>query len=387
MSEESPLTSAQQQQYQKVKRKRRVLLDEDAEKIIKQEEREEFVRVLHDQYAKIDVNQMGTLPECQGDPCLSLPRDNSWEYWMSVMLQYQSFRSFPHYTDDEEQQMKQMEWQKEMRFQLMQKKRAIKREKRRLFKLKCAWDKKRKQQQLHGDFSSPSSVSTPISADSSPSVIIDSHSSDSNKRMRFSNEMNNFNGLYPSNYNYQSHPTMMNHSLENNNGIPRPSTAIIPSTGTINHHGCNGSSFGTFPTSPSDFYVSSDEEDDNDSFYGDEESLTPFVDDNFHRAQQAWNMSTSGSDGNHNHQNSIGSNMLLPPTSQLTSMMPLLPPATELFFNNHESTANNEIQSNLQQPNGSTMSGNDNLQFAMMNAPSFDNLYRHHHQSQQSGHY
>jgi len=126
------------------KRKRRVLLDEEAEKIIKEEEREEFVRVLHDQYSKVDVTQIGTLPEAKDDPAVHLPTDDSWEYWMSVMLQYQSFRSFPMYTEDEEQQQKQLEWQREMRFQLMQKKRAIKREKRRMFKLKTAWVNKRK---------------------------------------------------------------------------------------------------------------------------------------------------------------------------------------------------------------------------------------------------
>jgi len=139
----SEIDNPQLSQQQKAKRKRKVLLDEDAEKIIKEEEREEFVRVIQDQFAKVDVAQLGTLPEAARDPLLHVPTNNTWEYWMSVMLQYQSLRSYPMYSEDEEQQQKQLNWQKEMRFQLMQKKRAIKREKRRLFKLKSSWSNKR----------------------------------------------------------------------------------------------------------------------------------------------------------------------------------------------------------------------------------------------------
>jgi hypothetical protein len=120
---------------QPVKKKRNVLLDAESEKLIKQEEIHEFSKVLQEQFSHVDLNKIGTLPECEGKTEISLPRIDTWEYWMSVMMQYQSFRSFPHYSNDEEHQQKQLEWQKGMRFQLMQKKRAIKREKRRLLKL------------------------------------------------------------------------------------------------------------------------------------------------------------------------------------------------------------------------------------------------------------
>jgi hypothetical protein len=136
-------------------RKRRVLLDEEAEKLIKEEERQEFGRVLQDQYSKVDISKLQGIPECQLDQSLHLHNDDSFEYWMSVMLQYQTFRSYQHYTEDESEQLKQLEYQKEMRFQLMQKKRAIKRERRRLFKLQSTWENnKRKASHMDQDDSS-----------------------------------------------------------------------------------------------------------------------------------------------------------------------------------------------------------------------------------------
>lgn len=124
-----------EQEEVKVKRKRNVLLDAESENLLLQIEREEFKKVLQEQFSHVDINTLGTLPECQNVKDMHLPNDNSWLYWMSVVLQYQSFRSYPHYSTDEENQLKQVEWQKEMRFQLMQKKRAIKREKRKILKI------------------------------------------------------------------------------------------------------------------------------------------------------------------------------------------------------------------------------------------------------------
>jgi len=137
-------SSAVESDQSKAKRKRNVLLDADSERLLLQQEREEFKRVLQEQFEHIDVNKLGTLPECQNVEGMHLECDNSWEYWMSVMVQYQALRSYPHYTPDEEQQQKQLEWQKEMRFQLMQKKRAIKREKRKILKLQKQLDPKKK---------------------------------------------------------------------------------------------------------------------------------------------------------------------------------------------------------------------------------------------------
>ncbi len=126
----------------KTKKKRNVLLDAESEKLLQQQEREEFHKVIEEQYSHIDVKELGTLPECQGVPHMFLANDGSWIYWMSVMLQYQSMRSYAHYSTDQDKQQKQLEWQKEMRFQLMQKKRAIKREKRKLLKLQTQLSKK-----------------------------------------------------------------------------------------------------------------------------------------------------------------------------------------------------------------------------------------------------
>ena len=126
-------------------RKRTVLLDEQYEKIIKQEEQEEFTRVIQDQYSNVDVNNITSLPEFQNDQSLNRDRDHSWEYWMSIMMQYQCARSFVHYTSDVTAQEKEKRWQKDMRFQLMQKKRAIKREKRRQLKMIIQWEKKKQQ--------------------------------------------------------------------------------------------------------------------------------------------------------------------------------------------------------------------------------------------------
>lgn len=135
-------SSAKSHTQPKTKKKRNVLLDAESEKLLQQQEREEFHKVIEEQYSHIDVKELGTLPECQGVPHMFLANDGSWIYWMSVMLQYQSMRSYAHYSTDQDKQQKQLEWQKEMRFQLMQKKRAIKREKRKLLKLQTQLSKK-----------------------------------------------------------------------------------------------------------------------------------------------------------------------------------------------------------------------------------------------------
>lgn len=71
--------------------------------------------LVQDQFAKVDVAQLGTLPEAARDPLLHVPTNDAWEYCMLVMLQYQSLRSYPMYSEDEEQQQKQLNWQKGMR--------------------------------------------------------------------------------------------------------------------------------------------------------------------------------------------------------------------------------------------------------------------------------
>jgi hypothetical protein len=125
----------------RINRKRKVLLDEEAERIIKEEERREFRHFVEDQIKAVDLSAIDVLPEFTSNEEYCLEKDGSWQYWMSVMLQYQTCKSYSHYADDEQVQLQQIQWQKEKRFQLMQKKRAIKREKRRLFKLKSDWEK------------------------------------------------------------------------------------------------------------------------------------------------------------------------------------------------------------------------------------------------------
>lgn len=133
-SQTTTTTTSTNQRMERTKIKRSVLLDKEYETMLLHQEREEFSKILNEQFSDVDPNTLGTLPEFRADPDLSLENDNSWQYWMSIMLQYQTSRSYSNYTSEEEQQQKQVEWQKEMRFQLMQQKRAIKREKRKNLK-------------------------------------------------------------------------------------------------------------------------------------------------------------------------------------------------------------------------------------------------------------
>ena len=133
-SQTTTTTTTTNQRMERTKIKRSVLLDKEYETMLLHQEREEFSKILNEQFSDVDPNTLGTLPEFRADPDLSLENDNSWQYWMSIMLQYQTSRSYSNYTSEEEQQQKQVEWQKEMRFQLMQQKRAIKREKRKNLK-------------------------------------------------------------------------------------------------------------------------------------------------------------------------------------------------------------------------------------------------------------
>jgi len=67
----------------KIKRKRNVLLDEESERLLQQQEREEFHKVIEEQYSHVNIKELGTLPECAGVRDMHLINDGSWGYWMS----------------------------------------------------------------------------------------------------------------------------------------------------------------------------------------------------------------------------------------------------------------------------------------------------------------
>jgi hypothetical protein len=119
----------------KPRRPRKLKLDDDEEEIIKQEERIEFQKIVDNLLPNVDVNMIKPLPECDGKYNIS-DIDDPILRSMVILLQYQSFKSYVNYSEDEEKQREQIIAQKQKRFELMKKKRAIRREKRKFFKLK-----------------------------------------------------------------------------------------------------------------------------------------------------------------------------------------------------------------------------------------------------------
>ncbi len=169
------------------RRPRKLKLEDDEEEIIKIEERIEFQKVLDNQLKSLEPETIEPLPECQDKYHLQSPISGNGGYQTSfdsfvrtsdndddsdddeeidglgtsavkneeedeeaaiisssdakrlnncmfILLQYQSFRSYVNYSEDEEKQNEQVQAQKMDRFQLMKKKRAIRREKRKSFK-------------------------------------------------------------------------------------------------------------------------------------------------------------------------------------------------------------------------------------------------------------
>lgn len=117
------------------RRKSRTLkLGEEEEEIIKQEEREEFRKVLESQFSP--VSDIKPLPECEGTQYSIQEGGGDMEHLMSILLQYQSFKSYPFYTEDEKGQLEQIKLQKLRRHELMKQKRAIRRERRKEMKNK-----------------------------------------------------------------------------------------------------------------------------------------------------------------------------------------------------------------------------------------------------------
>jgi len=114
---------------------RKLKLEDDEEEIIKMQERLEFQKVLDNQIKAIDPELIQPLPECMNKYKIECP-DDSCASSMLILLQYQSFKSFVDYSEDEEKQNEQVQAQKQDRFLLMKKKRAIRREKRKSFKMK-----------------------------------------------------------------------------------------------------------------------------------------------------------------------------------------------------------------------------------------------------------
>jgi hypothetical protein len=141
----------------KRRRKSRTLkLGEEEEEIIKKEERAEFQRVLESQFASCNVTEFKPLPECDGT-AYSMNTENcsDMEKLMMVLLQYQSFKSYPFYTEDEEGQLEQIKLQKQRRHELMKQKRAIRRERRKEMKKKRGLTGSEKSKRTKSD-SSPS---------------------------------------------------------------------------------------------------------------------------------------------------------------------------------------------------------------------------------------
>jgi hypothetical protein len=131
-SSKSPKSSSTKNQ------KRRFRLGDEEEKIIMQEEQAEFRKVVEQQIAPIDIDNLSPLPECQNNRMYHIvdPESHPTEKLMMIMLQYQSFRSYNQYSEDERVQREQIKQQKASRFELMKRKRAIRREKRKIFKLR-----------------------------------------------------------------------------------------------------------------------------------------------------------------------------------------------------------------------------------------------------------
>merc|ERR1712130_926386 len=128
------------QKTRKRRRARTLKLGDEEEAIIKEEEREAFERVLQSQLA--DPSAIGPLPECRGTKYEFKPHHQCppSQHLMMILLQYQSFKSYPYYTDDENVQQEQINLQKQRRHELMKQKRAIRRERRKEMKMKRGLD-------------------------------------------------------------------------------------------------------------------------------------------------------------------------------------------------------------------------------------------------------